>query len=181
MSFKKYGVYNYNPFKSYIGKILPNTAVPIPPSIISFDKIVPNVIGLSYNSAIIALNNANIPYNIFNISSSKDILYQPYASQGGYVSFQSPPAGQYYSTSTVNLQVILYSQSTVVVPNILGLSVSAAQTALSSAGLNYSSGGSVSTSNSSLSQTIATQNYSSGTSVAPGTSITYTYYYYNVI
>ena len=178
MSLKRFGIYNLSPFKSYIGKILSNTAPAVPAPTLTFDKVIPNVVGLSYNAAAIALNNLNIPYNLFNISSSTNTFYQPYASQGGYVSFQSPPAGNYFSTSTVNLQIIIYSVSTIIVPNIVGLSVSAAQTALVTAGLGFSSSGSVTTNNSSLSQTIATQNYSSGTSVAVGTTVIYTYYNY---
>ena len=158
MGIRRFGNFYQSISNTYFGKILNNTLPPVPKPVISFDSIIPNVVGLSYNQAIVALTSLNVKYNLFSTLSSTDTKYAAYVSQGGYVSFQSPPAGNYFSPSAVNIQVISYSAPTVTVPNVIGLSIDNAKSIITTAGLAYANTGYTTTTNSGLDQTIATQN-----------------------
>jgi len=74
------------------------------------------------------------------------------------------------------------SWSRVIVPNIVGLSTSAAASALSAVGLvlGSSTGTTTSGANSGNNGNLATQSVASGADVERGTTITYTTYYYYV-
>jgi beta-lactam-binding protein with PASTA domain len=109
MAIKRFGNFYQKTTDLYYGSIQNNTPYQVLNSNLTFNVVVPNLIGLSYNQAVAALSGLNLNYSIFSTLSSNNIRYQPFLSQGGYVSFQSPPAGPYFSGSTVNLQVVLYN------------------------------------------------------------------------
>lgn len=70
------------------------------------------------------------------------------------------------------------SKGTVLVPNLIGLTATAARTAIESAGLIFGGTSTSGTSNSSQSDLVSSQSIAQGTSVEYETSISYVYYVY---
>ena len=116
-----YAGYLVNFFGNRFGKISSNQAAYVPPSNIVYTYAIPQVQGLSYNQAIVALTQANISYTTVNQITTNS-TYQQYASQGGYVYSQTPPAGN-QTTNAVVLTLYKYVSGSVTVPNIVGQTI----------------------------------------------------------
>jgi beta-lactam-binding protein with PASTA domain len=131
--------------------------------------VVPNLIGLTASEALQALENVGLVANSSTRTSG--------ATEGndGTVASQSPNAGTLVNAgSTVAYAVFDYVSNLVAVPNLIGLSSSAAQNLLISIGLNW--GETPPTTIGATEQndnTVASQSISAGTLVNPGTTVVY--------
>jgi beta-lactam-binding protein with PASTA domain len=134
----------------------------------------PSVLGLTYDLALqqMAVAGFNNIRRIFDASNTTE-----YQTKNNTVKTQFPPGGQ-TATFTQEIQLTTYAYSGVVVPNLSGLTVSEAQTQITSLGLLYAVGSSVETSNSTLGNKVSSQSPSAGSTVTSGSIITYNYYTY---
>ena len=134
----------------------------------------PSVLGLTYDLALqqMAVAGFNNIKRIFDASNTTE-----YQTKNNTVKTQFPPGGQ-TTTFTQEIQLTTYAYSGVVVPNLSGLTVSEAQTQITSLGLLYAVGSSVETSNSTLGNKVSSQSPSAGSTVTSGSVITYNYYTY---
>lgn len=126
---------------------------------------VPNVVNLTYTQADAAIYNAGLnPSSTFTYTTNASLYDKVYA--------QTQTAGStVVAGTTVNFQYYL-AQPMTTVPNLVGLSRTQAQTALANVGLSYAeTAGVVGT----VDQ-VYSQSPSSGSSVSPGSTISYTYY-----
>lgn len=123
---------------------------------------VPNVVGQSKSAAESAIKNAGLNY-------SESYEYSSTVA-ADFVISQSPQSGKLSKGSTVSI-VISQGQEDVTVPNVVGKSQTDAQNELSNAGLRYAV-------NTDYSDSVAVDHVisqtSSGSKVAPGTTITIT-------
>lgn len=128
-------------------------------------SIVPNVVGLSYTAADTAIYNAGLtPSGSYTYTTNSSLYNQVYA--------QTQTAGSEVTAgTTVNYSYYL-QQPNVTVPNLVGLSRTQAQTALANVGLSYAETAGV---EGTVDQ-VYSQSPTSGSSVSPGSTISYTYY-----
>ncbi len=124
---------------------------------------VPNVVGLSQSAATTSITGAGLVVGTVSTASSSTVL-------SGSVISEAPMAGTSVALgSSVNL-VISTGPATVSVPNVVGLSQSAATTSITGVGLKV---GTVTTASSStvLSGSVISEAPLAGTSVAVGSSV----------
>jgi hypothetical protein len=76
----------------------------------------------------------------------------------------------------INLGILASSGSLVVVPDLSGLTKTAAATAITNAGLTPVDGGSVNTENANLQDIVSSQSPSAGVLVEPGSQVTYVWF-----
>lgn len=136
---------------------------------------VPDVTNDSITTARADISNAGL-----NISEQTQTTTTP--SLVNQVYFQSPSAGtQVTSGSTVTVYYYIAAPQTTV-PNVVGLSRTSAQQALTNVGLTYAES-TIETTNSALYNTniVYSQTPTSGTSVNPGSQIAFVYYIQKVL
>lgn len=151
----------------------------VPNSTVTYSYTIPQLAGLTYNQAVIALNGTGLNYSVV-YSLVKDYNYQQYNLQGGYVAYQSPPAGT-QQTNSVIITVFQYASLPVTIPNIVGLKISAAIALLTQNGLYGQAVKSFTTTDPLLDQTIATQVAAAGSSTVTQATIGYSYYTYTPV
>jgi len=134
----------------------------------------PNVVGKTYTDALtdLAIAQFNVNTRILDSGST-----QFYKDNDNKVKSQSPGGGT-IQLFTTNVQLTTYAYLGVVVPNLAGVSTTTAQQQLSALGLNHAVGSAVSTSTSSLNNTVSSQSPASGSVVVSGTVVTYNYFNY---
>lgn len=134
----------------------------------------PNVVGKSYTDALTDLIIAQFNVNTRILDSGSTQFYK---DNDNKVKSQSPGGGT-IQLFTTNVQLTTYSYLGVVVPNLAGVSTTTAQQQLSALGLNHAIGSAVTTSTSSLNNTVSSQSPASGSVVVSGTVVTYNYFNY---
>ena len=128
---------------------------------------VPNVVGMAQADAQNALTSANLTGGTITQAYSNTVAV-------GYVISQNPSAGATVASGTaVNITISLGVQGTTPVPNVVGMTQAAAQTAITSAGLTV---GTITQaySNTVPSGNVISQTPPSGATVTPGSAVNLT-------